>query len=185
MTDDSHSDVKAMNDLTPTEIKGIRMGLRAGLRLNAKSVDALCDMALRCEQLEAEINNKGGWRELCKGHETAIARLERELAEARRELYILFDGPPSHESGRFVKVEDGHGHSVNAGEWQKRDDGLWALVIPRVHDGELKGLEAALQLCVAKTDRDSRLPIDLRIRERITAIRSRQSCGEGMSEEGS
>jgi hypothetical protein len=40
---------------------------------------------------------------------------------------IVFDGPPGHEAGRFVEVEDGAGRSINAGEWIKRDDGLWAL----------------------------------------------------------
>jgi NTP pyrophosphatase (non-canonical NTP hydrolase) len=30
---------------------------------------------------------------------------------------IVFDGPPSHESGRFVEVENEHGASINAGEW--------------------------------------------------------------------
>ena len=42
---------------------------------------------------------------------------------------ILFDGPPSHESGRFVETEDESGASVNAGTWIKRPDGLWALRI--------------------------------------------------------
>lgn len=40
---------------------------------------------------------------------------------------ILFDGPPGHEAGRFVEVEDGTGGSINIGEWIERDDGLWAL----------------------------------------------------------
>ena len=42
---------------------------------------------------------------------------------------ILFDGPPSHESGRFVEVEDESGKSINIGDWIKRSDGLWALRI--------------------------------------------------------
>jgi hypothetical protein len=42
---------------------------------------------------------------------------------------IVFDGPPSHESGRFVEVENESGVSVNVGEWIKRDDGYWALRI--------------------------------------------------------
>jgi hypothetical protein len=49
--------------------------------------------------------------------------------EQTGKMHILFDGPPSHESGRFVEVEDGEGRSFNAGEWVKRDDGLWALII--------------------------------------------------------
>lgn len=45
------------------------------------------------------------------------------------ELHVIFDGPPGPEAGRFVEVEDGYGNSVNAGEWQERPDGLWALCI--------------------------------------------------------
>lgn len=44
-------------------------------------------------------------------------------------INIVFDGPPAHESGRFVEVELGDGRSVRVGEWRKRDDGLWALRI--------------------------------------------------------
>ena len=40
---------------------------------------------------------------------------------------IVFDGPPSHESGRFVEVEDMDGKSVNIGEWIERPDGYWCL----------------------------------------------------------
>ena len=40
---------------------------------------------------------------------------------------IVFDGPPSHESGRFVEVEDSTGKSIKFGEWVKRSDGFWAL----------------------------------------------------------
>ncbi len=44
-------------------------------------------------------------------------------------LDIVFDGPPSHESGRFVEVEDANGRSIRAGEWLQRKDGYWALRI--------------------------------------------------------
>lgn len=47
-----------------------------------------------------------------------------------RTIDVVFDGPPSHESGRFVEVEDESGKSVNCGEWVERDDGYWALRIP-------------------------------------------------------
>lgn len=40
---------------------------------------------------------------------------------------IVFDGPPSHSSGRFVEVEDASGKSIRVGEWIARPDGLWAL----------------------------------------------------------
>jgi hypothetical protein len=40
---------------------------------------------------------------------------------------IVFDGPPSHESGRFVEVENAKGASIAVGEWVHRDDGYWVL----------------------------------------------------------
>lgn len=43
---------------------------------------------------------------------------------------VVFDGPPSHESGRFVEVEDEQGKSISFGEWIDRGDGMWALRIP-------------------------------------------------------
>jgi hypothetical protein len=48
---------------------------------------------------------------------------------------IVFDGPPGHDSGRFVEVEDGTGKSINIGEWIEREDGLWAL---RLTEGDTK-----------------------------------------------
>ena len=44
-------------------------------------------------------------------------------------INIIFDGPPSNNPGRFVKVETDDGHCINAGEWIEREDGLWALRI--------------------------------------------------------
>ena len=43
---------------------------------------------------------------------------------------IVFDGPPSNESGRFVETEDSNGKGISIGEWVERPDGLWALRIP-------------------------------------------------------
>jgi hypothetical protein len=43
---------------------------------------------------------------------------------------IVFDGPPSHESGRFVEVEDAQGVSISVGGWVQREDGYWALRVP-------------------------------------------------------
>ena len=44
-----------------------------------------------------------------------------------REIQIVFDGPPGHDGGRFVEVEDGDGKSIRFGTWLKRKDGYWAL----------------------------------------------------------
>ena len=43
------------------------------------------------------------------------------------QIDVIFDGPPSHESGRFVEVEDMAGRSVDVGEWIDQGDGYWAL----------------------------------------------------------
>jgi hypothetical protein len=37
-------------------------------------------------------------------------------------INIVFDGPPSHESGRFVEVETDDGHSINIGQWLELSD---------------------------------------------------------------
>ncbi len=71
-----------------------------------------------------------------------IESLERELAEAKEHerkmreanaggfIQIVFDGPPGHESGRFVEVENPARESIGIGQWVERDDGLWALELP-------------------------------------------------------
>lgn len=54
---------------------------------------------------------------------------ENRTAKPLTEIRVVFDGPPSHESGRFVEVEDAKGKSIDVGEWVERKDGLWSLVI--------------------------------------------------------
>ena len=44
---------------------------------------------------------------------------------------IVFDGPPAHESGRFIEVESPPGKSIKFGEWIQREDGYWVLRISR------------------------------------------------------
>ena len=51
----------------------------------------------------------------------------REAAEKPGQVDIVFDGPPGHESGRFVEVEDLNGASVSVGDWIERPNGQWAL----------------------------------------------------------
>ena len=59
---------------------------------------------------------------------------------------IVFDGPPSHESGRFVEVENERGESINFGEWVERPDGYWVLRF-RVADPDLlEELESAVRV---------------------------------------
>lgn len=42
---------------------------------------------------------------------------------------IVFDGPPGHNAGRFVDVEDENGRSISFGAWMHRPDNFWALRI--------------------------------------------------------
>lgn len=49
---------------------------------------------------------------------------------------IVFDGPPGHESGRFVEVENAEGRSVHVGEWLQRSDGYWVLRIEQAADSQ-------------------------------------------------
>ncbi len=46
-------------------------------------------------------------------------------------IYIIFDGPPSHDSGRFVEVENARGNGLGpeqtGADWKQREDKLWSL----------------------------------------------------------
>ena len=52
-----------------------------------------------------------------------------EQLQARGAINIIFDGPPNHESGRFVEVENDQGKSIKTGEWIDQKNGFWALRI--------------------------------------------------------
>jgi len=54
---------------------------------------------------------------------------------------IVFDGPPEHEAGRFVEVEDAAGKSINVGNWRRRADGFWVLRIPAASTEALEAAE--------------------------------------------
>lgn len=63
---------------------------------------------------------------------------------------IVFDGPPSHESGRFVEVENQDGHSISIGEWIEREDGFWALRTPvDIQVPEMLGIEIGMAIHTA------------------------------------
>jgi len=57
------------------------------------------------------------------------ARTPAPEGEAWTARHIVFDGPPDHNGPRFIEVETPEGKSVNAGEWRRRPDNLWELVI--------------------------------------------------------
>jgi hypothetical protein len=60
------------------------------------------------------------------------------------QFYIVFDGPPNHEAGRFVEVEDEQGRGLKAGTWtERRHGGYWQLG-PFVEASVVGGLVKAL-----------------------------------------
>jgi len=63
-------------------------------------------------------------------------------AAAGKEIHIVFDGPPSHESGRFVEVEDVSGKSIRAGRWEQRGD-YWHLILDAAIDRAMSEKEPA------------------------------------------
>lgn len=65
-----------------------------------------CGSDKEAERCKTEIN---------KFMDTAIALL-RSQGEA---VYVIFDGPPSHESGRFVEVETTDRKGVGGLEWER------------------------------------------------------------------
>ena len=54
---------------------------------------------------------------------------------------IVFDGPPGHESGRFIEVENSKGSSIKFGEWIRRRDGYWVI---RLRVGNIENAAKAL-----------------------------------------
>jgi len=56
------------------------------------------------------------------------AALTASAVEPVAELHVVFDGPPSHESGRFVEVESADGRGVRIGRWEQRGD-FWHLIL--------------------------------------------------------
>ena len=59
----------------------------------------------------------------------ALNDMKNRIAQSApiQTIDIVFDGPPSHQSGRFVEVENAEGHSIRVGEWLQRPDSYWVL----------------------------------------------------------
>jgi hypothetical protein len=85
-------------------------------------------LALRV--FEAEELHKAGRTKILAQDWRDLRIVLDALREARTYLDVVFDGPPSHESGRFVEVENLEGFSVGVGEWIDRGNGYWALRLP-------------------------------------------------------
>lgn len=61
----------------------------------------------------------------------AVRHHQEQKKKESRELekvFVVFDGPPGPECGRFVEVETPDGKSVSTQvEWKQREDGYWVL----------------------------------------------------------
>ena len=66
-------------------------------------------------------------------------------------INIIFDGPPSHESGRFVEVETDEGKSISVGTWVEREDGYWSLRIERTLPPEVERVIDAVRRFLVRT----------------------------------
>lgn len=82
---------------------------------------------------------------------------------------IVFDGPPGHESGRFVEVDNAEGRSISAGKWLQRQDGYWVLRIDRTAADALR--QAADHLCAFDWESAS-APASADLNARILALRA-------------
>lgn len=64
------------------------------------------------------------WRALCAAIDTLAdppPSGASPQAETSGYIDIVFDGPPSHESGRFIEVENAQGASIRVGKWVRRN----------------------------------------------------------------
>ena len=84
-----------------------------------------------------------------------------------RGVVVVFDGPPSHESGRFVEVEtldDAVGEAVALTEGESETEPLKLMLMLAVSDAEREVDELRLALTLA--DRDT-LALDVTLADRL------------------
>ena len=77
-------------------------------------------------------------------------------------LDIVFDGPPEHDAGRLVEIEDSTGAGVSIGTWMERPNGHWALRIPdtRATQRAIHDLTEAIRLTVEYTGNELLPPVE-------------------------
>lgn len=80
------------------------------------------------------------------------------IVDPRAFFDVVFDGPPSSVTGRFVETEDRAGASFRAGEWVDRGGGLWALRVPA---GTGASVAELLTVCVARANEEIRQVYDV------------------------
>lgn len=93
------------------------------------SLEAAIEVALRAARLDG------------------MRRAREELAR----VAIVFDGPPSHKSGRFVEAEL-DGKSANIGEWEQRGK-YWELRPTRAIDRLIAEAEKGDEPTAEETER--------------------------------
>lgn len=101
-------------------------------------------LAARAEPKSSHLNYEGSGRVATSVKDILNSRKVQQQVEAVRQLqtappdraepqpvaeplYVIFDGPPAHGSGRFVEVENAAGYGRSVGGWKRRHDGLWSL----------------------------------------------------------
>lgn len=63
--------------------------------------------------------------------EAVPAEESKRLHPSNGAAALIFDGPPGHQSGRFIEAVDEQGRSIKVGEWRNRGDGTWELRLDR------------------------------------------------------
>lgn len=132
------SDITTLGDLKPTELLIMEV-LVARRRLGETWWPFATVFSKQLRSLE-----KKGFVEVKSGVVESIDAMITELGFSCATRYsyvppektneefvdVVFDGPPAHQSGRFIEVEDLNRAGVNIGHWIDRGDGYWALRIP-------------------------------------------------------
>jgi hypothetical protein len=77
---------------------------------------------------EARTLYRDGWAIL-----EASGRSAGDAPDVVPVIDVVLDGPPGHEPGRFVEVEDASGRSIDVGVWIDRGNGMWALRLAPGH----------------------------------------------------
>lgn len=82
-------------------------------------------------------------------------------------IRIVFDGPPSHEGGRFIEVENEHAQSVSFGEWVEEGE-LWYLEFP--NPAKLEAEIALKADYIKRLEAESEIPSDALAGAQVFAI---------------
>lgn len=122
---------------------------RERLARNQELSAALCKAEAHVRELEDRLaiteNSRNSNHEKRLIAESEARALRDQLS--RETVDVLFDGPPSHESGRFVECEDGQGKSIRAGEWSQRGE-YWVLSIP-THAADARALRERIERAIS------------------------------------